>query len=288
MSKIQLGKVDYLNCLPVYHCLETGEIPLDADIIKGPPAALNKMLLEGKLDVTPASSIEFARNADECVILPNLSISSDGRVASIIFFSKVPVTELEGKTVALTSSSATSVALLKILLEHYYHVRVNYITMAPDLDNMLEHADAALLIGDDALHGVIRVEENQEDLCMVDLGEAWKDFTGEKMVFALWVVRKEFAEKYPAKVNELAKALYDSKNLGLSKIPALVQAGRAISKLNDDQLVDYFDTIKYDFNEDYRRALMTYYDYAYKSGLIEERVKLTVWGEESWPVSVGF
>lgn len=288
MRRIQLGQVDYLNCLPVYHSLETKETFLDADIIKGPPAVLNKMFLEGQLDITPISSIEYARNADKCVILPNLSISSDGRVDSILLFSKNPVTELEGKTVYLTSSSATSVVLLKILLEHYYQVNVKYLTGKPDLEQMLKKADAALLIGDDALVANFQLAKYQVPLHVLDLGEAWKEFTGEKMVYALWVISRDFAVKYPPLVDQIAQTLLASKNLGLSRIPELVAFEKAKSLLSEEIIADYMLTIKYDFDQDYRRALLTFYDYAYKSGLIKDRTKLAVWGEESWPVSVEF
>lgn len=288
MRKIQLGQVEYLNCVPVYHSLETGETKLDADIIKGPPTALNKLFLEGQLDVDNISSIEYARNADKCVILPDLSISSDGQVKSILLFSKIPITEMEGKTVYLTSSSATSVVLLKILLEHYYQVNVQYITGKPDLKKMLKKADAALLIGDDALTAHFQVKKAQEPLHVLDLGEAWKEFTGEKMVYALWVINRDFAVQYPSLADQIARTLVASKNLGLSRIPTLTAYSKTKSLLPEDQIADYFRTIKYEFNEDDRRALLTYYDYAYKSGLIKERVKLTVWGEDSWPASVGF
>lgn len=285
MKKIRLGQVGYLNCIPIYHSLETGETKLDADIIKGPPAALNKMFIEGQLDVDNISSIEYARNADKSIILPNLSISSNGQVKSILLFSKTPVTELEGKTVYLTSSSATSVVLLKILLEHYYNVNVRYLTGKPDLKQMLKEADAALLIGDDALNAHILVKKAQEPLHVLDLGEAWKEFTGERMVFALFVINRDFAVKHPTLADQIAKTMVASKDLGLSRIPTLTAYAKNKSLLSEEQLADYFTTIKYDFDQDYRRALLTYYDYAYKSGLIKERVKLAVWGEESCPVS---
>lgn len=284
MSKLRLGKVDYANCLPIYTGIEEGMVPLDADIIKGHPTALNKMFLEGELDITPISSIEFARNSDKCMILPNMAIGADGEVMSIMFFSKVPITELEGKTVCLTSSSATSVALLKVLLEHYYQVSVNYITHQPDLDQMLEIGDAALLIGDDAMRADVNIREsgNPRDLYVVDLGEAWKIFTGEAMVFAVWVMHRDFALANPEKVEEVIKALDDSRAWGLENPERLLEVGKKrYPDFTPEYIELYFNTIKYSLDENYRRALNLYYDYAYKSGLIPERVKIAIWGETS-------
>ena len=280
MRKLRLGQVDYINCQPVYYAIEECLIPVDAKIYKGVPAELNKKFLAGKLDITPISSIEYARNADNCFILPGLSISADGRVASILLFSKVPVTELEGKKVCLTSSSATSVALLKIILEHYYHVNVEFITQKPNLKEMLKECDAALLIGDDAMKADAGKKlYNGQPLFVTDLGEVWKEFTGEKMIYALWVIRKEFANKYPGQVAAITEQLQESRQLGLANIDKLVDKAAKKSKLTKKVLNEYFTIICHDFTKDYQRALLCFYDYAYKSGLVNERVKLNIWGE---------
>ena len=279
MSRLRLGQVEYLNCLPVYHAIEEGLVPLEADLVKGPPTRLNRMFLDGELVSTPVSSIEYARNYGCCYILPGLSISADGRVASILFFSKIPVTELEGKKVCLTRSSATSVVLLKVLFDHYYHVDVQFETTAPDLDAMMDRADGALLIGDDAMLAHQRVIESGLPYHVTDLGEAWKQFTGEKMVYAVWVVRQDYAEANPEKVDLLSKALLASREIGMGRIPELIAKARKKTGLPLPVLEDYFQIIRHDFDQDYRRALLTFYDYAYKSGLIDERVKLRVWGE---------
>lgn len=279
MSRLRLGQVDYINCLPVYHALEEGLIPLKVELIKGPPTRLNRLFLEGKLEVTPISSIEFARNAGSCHILPELSISADGRVESIMFFSKVPVTELEGRKVSLTESSATSVALLKILFDHYYDVAVEFETSKPDLQVMMEKADGALLIGDDAMLANHIVKQNGLPYHVTDLGQAWKQFTGEKMVYAVWVVRREYAQSNPKEVDILSKSLLKSKQIGLSQVAAMIAKAHKRSGLPLPIIEDYFETIRHEFDESYRRALLTFYDYAYKSGLIDERVKLSVWGE---------
>lgn len=281
MAMLRLGKVDFLNCLPVYHAMEEGLLPLDAHLLPGPPTKLNRLFLAGELDITPISSIEFARHADKCVILPNMSISSDGPVASVLLFSKVPPTELDGKKVCLTSYSATSVVLLKILFQHYYHVDVEYFTSEPDLNAMMGQADAALIIGDGAMQATCRVREEKLPYYITDLGEAWKQFTGEKMVFALWVIRRAFAKENPAEVDRISDVFYQSKILGMDNVATLVEKGRKRTGLPQEMLQEYFvRNISHEFGEDYRRALLTYYDYAYKSGLIDERVRLTVWGED--------
>lgn len=283
MGKLRLGQVDYVNCLPVYTGIAEGIFPLEAEIVKGNPAELNAKFLAGELDITPLSSIEYARNTGQCLILPGLSISADGQVMSILLFSKVPVTELEGKTVCLPNSSATSVVLLKILLEHYYQVGVNYITTKPNLDEMLSAGDAALLIGDDAMQAYVKLQEQQNSgLYVTDLGEAWKEFSGEAMVYAVWAIHRDFAEQHPEQVAEVVKALQASRDWGLDNFDHIIQVGHKRSpQFTLEYLQEYVSTIKHNFDENYRRALNCYYDYGYKSGLIPERVKLAIWGETS-------
>lgn len=280
MSNLRLGQVDYLNCLPVYHLLEEGVLPFNGELVKGPPAMLNRLFLNGELDVTPISSIEYARHPQECIILPDLSISADGRVASILFFSKVPITELEGKKVYVTTSSATSVVLLRILLEHYYHVDLEFSPAHPDLAAMLDDGEGALLIGDDAMLAHRQVINEGWKILVTDLGEAWKNFTGEKMVYAVWAVRRDFAGENPEEVHALSRLLKNSLELGMSEPGVLIKKANRKTGLSYPVLEDYFQTIRYGFDEDYRRALLTYYNYAYKSGLIEERVSLSIWSEE--------
>ncbi|MDI3281072.1 MAG: menaquinone biosynthesis protein [Bacillota bacterium] len=279
MRRLRLGQVDYLNCLPVYHALEEGLVSLDAELVKGTPAQLNHLFLEGKLDLTPLSSIEYARHSEQCLILPGISISADGRVASILLFSKVPVPLLKGRRVCLPTSSATSIALLQILLQHYYRIEVEYLLVPPNLESMLGQAEAALLIGDDALLAHQEVLKNGASLYVTDLGEVWKDLTGQKMVYALWVLRREFAEAFPEEVAHIASALLEAKRLGYADLSALVEKGRRLRGLPVDVLEDYFATIRHDFGPEYRQALLTYYDYARRSGLLQKRVRLQVWGE---------
>lgn len=280
MNKIRLGQVDYLNCYPVYYAIEHKQVSVNAKMFKGNPTKLNAMFLDGKLDITPISSIEYARNSDQAIILPNVSISADGDVQSILLFSKVPVTELDGLRVCLTSASATSVALLKILFEHYYQIQVQYTVQKPDLQQMLKKHDAALLIGDDALlarNGDLNFEG--KSLFVIDLGRAWHDFTGHKMIYALWVIRSSFVAEHSVEIETISKAFVEAKNFGFSHISLLVDKAEQKTGLPRPVLESYFQTIQYEFGEDEQKAILTYYDYAYKSGLIKERVKLNIWGE---------
>lgn len=279
----RLGEIDSSCSLPVYHALEKGFLDFKGRLIKAPPTKLNRMLLTGELDATPFSSIEYARNPGRSVILPDISISADGRTDSVLLFSKYPVTELEGKSLAVTTASATSAVLLRILLDHYFHVSAEFCPHHPDHKEMLGENDGALLTGDDALLARQAVINEGLELIITDLGDAWNKFTGESMVYTLWVVREDYARDNPAEVDSLSKLLVESKKLGLSDLTPVLKKAHKRSGLPPAVLKDYFNNISYDFGQDDRRSLLLFYDYAYKSGVIDHRPKLKVWGESCNP-----
>ncbi|MBE0467889.1 MAG: menaquinone biosynthesis protein [Candidatus Desulforudis sp.] len=279
MKSIRLGQVDYLNCLPVYYAFEQGRLDPPVELVKGPPTRLNERFLRGELEVTPLSSIEYARHPDRCLIVPGLSISSNGRVGSIFLISKVPATELDGRKVCLPDTSATSVVLLKVLFEHYYHVEATFETTAPALDLMLSQGDAGLLIGDEAIAAGLEVRRNRPELTVLDLGEAWKSLTGEPMVFALWVIRRDFAAEHPEETAALTDALHRAREIGRAEQAAVLEAARRRTGLPRNVIEEYFELIRHDFGPVYQQGLLTFFDYAYKTGLIEERVRLAVWGD---------
>lgn len=272
---IRLGYIDYLNCLPVYFGIEKGVVDLSVIVTRGVPSQLNTMLVQGLLDITPMSSIEYARHAADCLILPDLSISADGPVGSILLFHKRPLAELDGRLVAMPSSSATSVVLARVILEERYGVRPRYFTAAPDIDAMLNEADAALLIGDDALLAA----HNRPELAAVDLGLEWKALTGEVMVFALWVMRREFAERNPAAVGRVAALFRQSQDYGMTYMQELIDEGVRRRGLPRPVVEDYFGLIRHELTPAYRRGVRTFFEHAVRIGELARVPDLEVWGE---------
>ena len=112
---LRLGRIGYVNMAPVFYRLE-----YDVEEIVGVPTELNRMLLDGEVDVAPISSIEYARNAEQLRLLPRLCVSSEGAVDSIQLVTKTPLARV--RSVAVTPESATSVVLTKVLLPQADHV----------------------------------------------------------------------------------------------------------------------------------------------------------------------
>ena len=183
---VRLGRISYVNMAPVFHRLNA-----EVEEIQGVPTELNRMLLDGHLDLAPISSIEYARHASSLRILPRMCVSSEGAVDSIQLVSRIPFPQI--RSIAVTPESATSVVLAKVLLPHAEHVPLEE-----------EGADAKLLIGDAALRSAF-----EDPTPHYDLGKLWLDKTGLPMVFAVWAAPEPVAEG----VAELEHALVSSVRL---------------------------------------------------------------------------
>src|SRR5438309_7588132 len=112
---MRLGRIAYVNCYPVYRAIDRGAVTVPAELVTGTPAELNELLVAGELDVSVISAVEYARHADLLRLLPQIGITSDGPVKSVALFSRRPVGQLDGRTVLLSDSSRTAVALLDLL-----------------------------------------------------------------------------------------------------------------------------------------------------------------------------
>lgn len=179
MTRARLGAVHYLNVRPLIYRLH--EDPL-FDLRFDAPSRCATLLAEGAIDLGTIPSIEYAR-ADDYRIVPGLSISSLGEVASVALFSRVPVERV--RTIAADTSSRTSVALLQILCARRFGIRPDLRPMAPDPERMLAACDAALIIGDPALF----LDQDAMGVLKVDLGAEWLALTGQPFVWAMWVGR---------------------------------------------------------------------------------------------------
>lgn len=271
MFRPKVGHIQFINCLPLYYGLVHNNVLLDVELIKGTPTELNKWLLEGKLDISPISSIEYCRNHKDLMLLPNLAVAADGEVKSILFISKVPAEELDGKLVALTSSSATSQALTRIILRDKYKVSPKYFVCPPDLSQMMMEADGALLIGDDAL----RVLYNPpEGLYLYDLGAEWKEMTGRRMVFAVWAVRRLFAAENPDLVADVYRAFIKSMDYSIDKVDEISKAASRWESFDAAFMKAYFESLRFDLDSAYQQDLLAYATRAYELGFIQEMPKL--------------
>ncbi|MHB8858683.1 MAG: menaquinone biosynthetic enzyme MqnA/MqnD family protein [Thermoleophilia bacterium] len=261
-ATINIGHFEFLNGYPLYYGLEKGAGWGCFNLVHGVPTYLNGLLLEGKLDISPISSIEYAGNSDRLLLLPRLSITADGVVDSIRLISKVPFEEV-GK-VALTGQSATSVVLLKILLKQKYGLDAAFSPLRTGAAEALEEHEGVLLIGDQALEACYH---GTWEHCY-DLGREWKEFTGLPMVFALWAVTREFFASRADETYEVEDRLLYSVDYCRGHWEEVVAAAAKVYPFEPELLRSYFAKLRYDFTDDYRRGLEEFYRRAAEIGAV--------------------
>ena len=176
MTPVRLGAVSYLNTKPLVEGLDerTDLFAVRFDV----PAQCAALLHEGRIDVGLIPAVEYLRG--DYRIVPDVAIGSDGPVASVAVFTKVPVADI--RTLALDISSRTSVALTRILCSVKWGIAPKLIPSEPNMRAMLARADAALIIGDPALD----IDDAATGLTKVDLGREWQELTGLPFVYAMW------------------------------------------------------------------------------------------------------
>jgi chorismate dehydratase len=188
MSRLKISAISYLNTAPLMWDFEHTEAGTDNsfEISYTIPSSCAEALRAGTADIGIIPAAAYATVPD-LVIIPDVAIAARRAVRSILVVSKVPVSEWgkQVRTVALDTSSMTSVALTKILFAKWLGGERDYHPMAPNLDAMLSECDAALLIGDPAL------QVDRTRYFTLDLAEEWVARTGKSFVFAFWAIRKQ-------------------------------------------------------------------------------------------------
>lgn len=180
---IKVCAVSYLNTSPLVWGMLHGDQREAFDLEFRIPSECARVVAAGEADIGIVPSVELNRHNYSRV--SGLGIASCGAVRSILLVSSKPFAEIQ--TLAGDISSRTSVALARIILSRRYGAVPRMLSLAPDLDNMLAAADAALIIGDPALH----LNPEALDYYVLDLGAAWTEMTALPMVFAIWAGRTE-------------------------------------------------------------------------------------------------
>jgi chorismate dehydratase len=234
MTPVRLGAVSYLNTKPLVHGLDRRpdlfEIRFDV------PSECAARLHAGTVDIGLIPAIEYLRG--DYRIVPGTAIGSDGPVVSVAIFAREPLDRV--RTLALDTSSRTSVALTRILCAKHFGISPSFVTGSADLEAMLEGAEAALLIGDPALH----LDAASRGLHKTDLGAAWQSLTGLPFVYAMWSGRPGAAG--PAHV----AALNEAREAGQQAVDAIAEAHGAGDLARTERARQYLrDILKFGLGE---------------------------------------
>jgi chorismate dehydratase len=271
---LRLGAVTYLNARPLVFDLDkSSRFAVGYDL----PSECARRLHAGDIDVGLIPSIEYLRG-DAYRIVPDVAIASRGPVASVALFTTRPISSV--RTIAMDTSSRTSVALVRVLCSRLFQIQPAIELRPPDLQAMLERADAALVIGDNALlwepgKGRLNAEDQsgdgprQSSVEKIDLGEAWTRMTGLPFVWAFWAGRQAVLTA------EDVRALQKARDAGVAQPDAIACEYFRDEPERQAAGARYLrDNIKYHLGGDERAALEAFYRYAVEAGVVSDANEL--------------
>jgi len=277
MRPLRISAISYLNTAPLMWDFEHGAAGRDFDISYTLPSACARALQSGAADIGIIPAAAYAQ-IPALVVIPGAAIASRRPVRSILLVSRVPLDKI--RTVALDTSSMTSVALTKILFEKWLGAGRTFTPMAPDIDNMLAAHDAALIIGDPAL------QIDRSRYLTLDLAEEWIRYTGKPFVFAFWAVRQQALQEdilcgdsplsasrsdAPGPAQNLATVFQQSRDHGLeaSSLAQIVREWAPRLGLAEKDVYSYLtENIYYYLDRSCLEGLQLFYRYAAETGAL--------------------
>src|SRR5437016_4099657 len=117
MKRFLISAISYLNTAPLMWDFEHGDAGAAFDISYTVPSQCAVELAAGSADIGIIPAAAYS-SVPGLIILPGVAISSRRPVRSILLVSKVPLEEIQ--SIALDTSSLTSVALIKILFAKWW------------------------------------------------------------------------------------------------------------------------------------------------------------------------
>jgi chorismate dehydratase len=247
VTPLRLGAVSYLNTKPLVFGLKArgDQFTLRFDV----PAKCAELLHEGRVDLGLIPAIEYLRGA--YAIVPDVSIASDGDVATVAVFTRTPIERV--KTLALDLSSRTSVALTRILCAKKWKIDPKFTPAEPNLEAMLRRADAALVIGDPAF----AIDVHKHNVKKIDLGAEWKALTGLPFVYAMWVGRPDAASP------EQCRALQAARDRGVANLPTIAKQESGGNAAREQRALVYLrDNLKYGLGPVEQEGLRRFHELA--------------------------
>ncbi|MGA2856104.1 MAG: menaquinone biosynthesis protein [Candidatus Sulfotelmatobacter sp.] len=261
MRLLRISAISYLNTAPLMWDFEHGEAGRHFDVSYTLPSACARALAEGTADIGIIPAAAYAQ-IPGLQVLPEIAIASRRAVQSILLVSNVPITQVH--TVALDTSSMTSVALTKILFEKWLGGGRTFFPMEPNLEKMLAEHDAGLVIGDPAL----RIDRSRYQT--LDLAEEWIRYTGKPFVFAFWAIRGA-ALREADPLLDVAAIFRDSRDHGLepSNVNQIAREWAPRLGLSEPDVRAYLtENIYYQLDADCLEGLQLFYRYAAETGAL--------------------
>ncbi len=270
MAGLRISAISFLNTAPLMWDFEHGDAAKEFEIAYTTPAECAEALQAGTADIGIVPAIA-CQTIPELAVIPGIAIASHGAVRSILLVSKVATEAI--RSVAVDSSSRTSVAMLEIMFHHGWLTAhpapdgkilpaPKFAPVEPALDKMLAAHDAALIIGDPAL------SVDRSGYHIMDLGEVWSRVTGLPFVYALWAVRKAAVKGMDTA--KLVTTFQQSRDHGLANAEEIAKEWSPKAKISPPDVKRYLThTIDYQLGPEQMKGLDRFYTEAKTCGILK-------------------
>jgi chorismate dehydratase len=261
MKRPRISAISYLNTAPLMWDFEHGDAGTAFDVSYTVPSQCAANLAAGSADIGIIPAAAYA-SIPGLTILPGVAIASRRPVRSILLVSRVPLDQI--RSVALDTSSLTSVALIRVLFARCWGAGRTFTPMAADIEKMMTEHDAGLVIGDPAL----KIDRSR--YLTYDLAEEWIRLTGKPFVFAFWAVRQAALADAPPAL-DLATIFQDSRDHGLhpSSLDRIAREWSPRLGLSEAEIRAYLtENIHYDLDPACLDGLGLFYHYACECGAL--------------------
>ena len=282
MGKLRISIVEFLNTAPLVWGFTDGPLTGRYDLSFAVPSQCAEDLKAGRADVGIIPAIEYQR-MENVVALPGMAVASKNEVRSLLVVSKVPIDQ--ARSFALDTNSRSSVGLVRVLCQRHWNIAPEFIDSAPDVDEMLGRADAALIIGDPALRLRLQVDAlaakvpQGKDCCcgdedepivkgvpmlfVYDLAQQWREMTGHACVLAIWVARRGTITP------EIVADFQASREYGLAHIGEIAEGAALKLDLPPRALERYLtENIDFSLDDENLAGLKLYFEECARAGLI--------------------
>ena len=261
-SKVRIGMVNFINTAPLYDIWQRTVNRPEWKVIEAAPSVLNRMLYENDLDMGLVSSQEYAAHPQDYLILDDISISASGPVGSVFLFSRCDPGQLADRIVLLSGQSHTSVSLVKIILEKFYHVEPVYQVGSALKAKENKEIQAVLAIGDEAL----LLAQSGTYSHKIDLSKIWHEKTSLPFVFAIWAIREKFCRENPGVVEDIHRELLRCRSEGRKDLKNISKRVAPRVSMDAEACYEYLLGIEHDLGPDKQKGLIRFIEYLIERG----------------------
>jgi chorismate dehydratase len=245
-KRIKISAVSYLNTQPFIHGLKKRKIRKEIDLSLEYPSVCAEKFLSGQVDISllPTATLPKLNGVD---IISNYCIGTNHKVRTVLLLAEKPMDQLT--EIYLDYQSATSVKLIRIIVEKYHKLSVEWKKTTEGFeDQVIKNSSGAIVIGDRCFD-----MENRYPF-QYDLGEEWYKITGLPFVFAVWVSRIDLPDNFVSRFNQALQ-------YGIDSIDDVVSLQLKSLTLERDTLRDYFlNNIDYSLTPEKRSSMELFFD----------------------------